>query len=248
MKKLLFGILCVFPVFLVDAQDIKIDDLISKHLKLMGQEKMANIQTIKMTGKMIQGETEVAITSYDKRPSFMRQEMDVQGTKVIIVSDGENGWMINPLIGSSDPQVLSPDVLNGIKKQIQSSPFGNWNNPFVRWKENGATIENVGTEDMNGTKVYNVKVTFKDGAIVNYYMDIGKYMILRTRFKLSMEGETLDVESNFSDFRDVNGILFPFRTENFSNGQPGSVFIINNYEFNTVISDSIFIKPVTLTK
>ncbi|MCX6328266.1 MAG: outer membrane lipoprotein-sorting protein [Bacteroidia bacterium] len=243
MKKLVFIILCMLPVGILVAQDLTVDEIISKNLKAIGQDKLMNIQTIKTTGKATQGGMELLITEIQKSPDKDRQEVEVQGMKMIIAIEGETGWIINPQTGSSDPQDLSPEQMQSLIKEGLSDPIVNWDNPFLKWKENGIKIDLIGKEDMNGTPVYNLKFTFKDGYVVNYYIDAEKFIVLKSKSTETEQGQTYEREIRYSDYTDFDGILNPVKIEVLVNGQVGTVGIMDKCEFNIPVNDSVFKKP-----
>ncbi len=250
MKKLLIILLSFLSTGMLTAQDMKLDELLEIYFKVSGQNRLANIQTLKITGKMSQFGAEFLFTIFKKLPDMERMEMDLQGTRLTSVIIGQTGWMINPFSGSSDPQDLSVDMINNTRKAYgtQNSPYGNLNNPFVNWKENGNKIELIGREDMNGTSVYNLKILLNDNDVVNYYMDTEKFMIIKLKEKSMIQGQLIDVEEIFSDFRDADGFMIPYKLETFYNGSSAIVIICSKIEFNLPLNDTIFNKPVVNKK
>jgi hypothetical protein len=245
MKKLLIILISVLSTGMLIAQDIKLDELLEKYFKTSGQDSLANIQTLKITGKMYQGGVEYLITAYEKIPDMERMEIDLQGTRLTSVVIGKAGWMINPFSGSSDPQDMSADMINNTRKAYgaEKNPYGSFNNPFTKWKENGNKIELVGREDMDGTPVYNLKMVFNDNDVVNYYMDTKKFMIIKLKEKSMIKGQLVDVEEIFSDFRDVDGFMVPHKLETYYNSSPAIVTTFYKIEINLPIDDAIFKKP-----
>lgn len=189
MKKLLIFLLSFLSVGILMAQDMKLGELLEKNYKAVGLDMSAKIQTIKSTGKMSpQGSPDLLVTSIKKLPNLAYTEMEILGTKIIAVIDGKNGWMINPFIGAFNPQDMTPEMITSSLNDQRSDPFSIWNNPFVKWEQNGNKIELVGKEDLSGTQVYNLKMTFKDSVVVDYYMDVSKFVILKKKEKKMIEG------------------------------------------------------------
>jgi outer membrane lipoprotein-sorting protein len=243
MKKLFFIISGLLTVCILSAQDVKLDEILAKYLKAIGQDKVTNVQTSKMTGRMSQGGVELLMTDIEKRPDMMRQELEMQGTKVIAAYDGKNGWMINPLTGSVDPQDMSPEMITGIKEETENDPYGIWINPLNNWKAKGCKVELIGKEDLNGTPVYNIKVSFTNNKVVNYYIDSDKFITIKIKYQDNIQGQPVDKEDLFSDFRVVDGLMTPFKTEARINGQVESVITVDKWELNIPLGDSMFIKP-----
>jgi hypothetical protein len=226
------------------AQELTVDEIISKNLKAIGQDNLMKAQTIKTTGKMTQGGIEFLLTSYEKRPDLDRAEMEVQGVKIIIVREKNTGWMINPMTGSSDPQDLPAEMISSMIDQGTDDPAINWDNPFFTWKEIGATPTLIGREDMQGTPVYNIKFTFKDNHVVNYFLDAARFIVLKTKSTETAQGQTYESETRYSDFKELDGVLYPGRIENLVNGQVSTVAVSQKVEFNLDFDDSLFKKPV----
>lgn len=241
MKKLLIVILCFLSTGILMAQDLKLEELLDKHFKAIGQDKLAKVQTMKMTGKISQMGMEMNMTIIKKRPNLSRTEVDVQGTKVVYAIDGQNGWMIMPFTGSSDPQDMPAEQLNSAKKE-------DLDGPFVNWKGKGSQIDLVGKEDLEGTQVYNIKVISKDSSVVNYYVDAARFVVLKMKAKVMTQGQMADIETTFSDFRDVDGIQNAFKMETMTNGQTAAQVTFDKFEFNVSVDDAIFKKPEAAAK
>lgn len=244
MKKLFFVLFCMLPFGFLLAQELTVDEIISKNLKAINQEKVMSVQTLKMTAKANQGGVEMNMTQIQKNPDKARQEIEFQGMNIILVIDGKTGWTINPMSGSADPQDLPAEMVKSMWDESIDDPIANWDNPFYVWKKNGIVVELVGKEDMDAKQVYNLKFTFKDNYFVNYYVDASTFYILRQKSTKTAQGQTYDQEIRYSDFKAFDGIIQPVKTEILVNGQVGTVFIIDKCEANIPIDDSVFKKPV----
>jgi outer membrane lipoprotein-sorting protein len=244
MKKLLVLIVGFLAMGQLLAQELTADEIISKVLNAIGQEKFMNIQTVKITGKMIQGGMEFNLTVYQKKPDFNRIDMEIQGMTIIMATDGKTGWTINPMTGSSDPQDLPEETIKSMKEGDFSDPELNWDNPFSNWREKGTIAELTGKEEIDGTPVYNLKLTYMNNKIVSYTVDASKFLVLRLRSTVTEQGMTYDQEVRNSDFRDFEGIIYSGKSEILMNGQVGQTVTINKCEFDVPIDDSVFKKPV----
>lgn len=244
MKKLLFIIVCILAAGNLFAQNRTPEELVAKFLQTIGQDKMANIQTVKVTGKIaFKNKMTVSITSIRKSSGLNRTEINMQGTMVIFAGDKKNSWRIDPRTGSSDPQDLPSDE---VKQNIAdyAYPYAEWDNPLVKWKERGDNLELIGKEDLKGTPVYNIKITDKDKNYANFYMDTAKYIILKAVYNVKDEGRTYEGEEVYSDFRSIEGVLAAFKVEEFINNQKITTVAFDKIEFNIPIFDILFRKPV----
>jgi outer membrane lipoprotein-sorting protein len=244
MKKLLVLLISIFSIAPLLAQDLSPDEIVLRNLKAIGQDKLMNIQTLKVTGKMTQQGLDFQVTVYQKKPEKTRQEIEVQGMSIIMAVDGETGWTINPMSGSADAQDMPADVIKSLEKEGRGDPTVSWDNPLLNWKENGTNIELAGREDINGSSAYNLKVTFKDNYVINYFVDAKSFVLLKSKSTEAAQGQTFDREIRFSDYTDIDGVLIPIKIEVLINGQVGQVFTMDKCEFNVPVDDSIFNKPV----
>ena len=236
MKKVLFLILSVFTVGGLFAQDLKLEDVLAKHFKAIGQEKFAKVQTIKMTGKVFQMGMEMTMSVIKKRPNFSRTEVDVQGTKIVYAVDGQTGWMIMPFTGSSDPQDMPEEQLTSARKEDMDGPF-------LNYQAKGNKVELVGKEVVDSVSVYNIKVTTKDDETSNYYIDASKFVILKMKAKVMAQGQLAEVETKFSDFKVANGIQSAYKIETIANGQAGASITFETVEYDIPVDNAIFVKP-----
>ena len=244
MKKILLVLSGFLSTGILIAQDPTVDELVAKFLQIKGQDKMSSAQTAMMTGKLtLKNKMTVPFTVTEKRPNLFRFEYDWQGTLVVYAGNDKTSWMIDPRTGSSDPQDL-PTKEAKENTSSYSDPYFDWDNPFVKWKENGDKLELIGKEDLKGTAVYNIKLTSKANDIINFYMDAEKFVILKVKYDVKNNGRTFEEEQVYSDFRLVEGILCPFKFEEQINNQRILTFGITKYEFDTPVFDLMFKKPV----
>ena len=101
----------------------------------------------------------------------------------------------------------------------------------------------IGKEDMEGSAVFVIKLTRKDGDIDYMYMDTEKYVILKVKAKTIVNGSEAEVESLMSNFKKINGYIMAFTTEQRFSGQSGMTINLEEVEVNADIEDSLFTKP-----
>ncbi|HEC44915.1 MAG TPA: outer membrane lipoprotein-sorting protein [Bacteroides sp.] len=237
MKKNIFAlfIMAVIAIGSLPAQDL--DEILKTYFETIGQEKLLEANTISSTGKMMQMGMEMPFKMTFKRPKKLHLEVDVQGTKMVQGYDGENGWMIAPWTGSAEPIDIA-----GIELQ-QLDENADMDGKLWNYKEKGSEMELVGTEDMEGSDVFVLKLTTKDGNVDTYYLDSENYVILKSISKIFMQGSEVEVESFMSNFQEVDGYVMPFTTEQKFGGQGGMTMNIETVEYNIKVDDSIFAKP-----
>jgi outer membrane lipoprotein-sorting protein len=111
MKKITLSVLVLFCAsFLNTASAQTLDEILNKHFKAVGQEKLVAVETFLIKAKLSQMGMEFPMEMKIKKPNKFRVEMEMQGQKIIQAYDGSKGWMIAPML-SPEPQELAGDQL-----------------------------------------------------------------------------------------------------------------------------------------
>jgi hypothetical protein len=237
MKKislLLFASL-LFTLNQVKSQSV--DEILKEHFSATGQDNLLKVNSLKLTGKMIQGGIEIPIIQMGKRPDKVRVEGTFQALTFVQTYNGKEGWSLNPFAGSTDPQPMSEDELKSTKYQADFDGML-WN-----WKDKGYTVSYEGKEDMEGTSCFLIKILTKEGDSFTDYIDSDSYIMLRTNSKIKVMGNESNSDSYFSNYMQVDGIAIPGKVENKINGQLAGTVVIDKVEFNNELADSLFEKP-----
>jgi outer membrane lipoprotein-sorting protein len=220
-----------------------VDDIIAKNLKSKGGlEKLQATNTLKMSGTIVSQGNEMPLQVWSKRPNLFRREVEVQGQKIIQASDGKTVWMINPMMGSSAPQEVPADQA----KVMQAD--ADFDGVFVDYKKRGTTIELVGSEKLEGKDVYHLKVTPKGSEPQDYYLDATSGLEIKVARAVEQGGMKMRVETELSNYKEVDGLMVPFSTRQALNGTPIAQVTIEKVEFNASIEDAMFRMPVAAPK
>jgi len=100
---------------------------------------------------------------------------------------------------------------------------------------NISDIELVSLSAIDGKDLYKIKVKDKS---FRYY-DAKTNLLVMTEETMTQGGNEITSTTKFSDYRDVNGILFAFKRE-ISSGPQNIVFNISSIKLNKEIDDSFF--------
>jgi outer membrane lipoprotein-sorting protein len=221
------------------------DEIINKNLTARGgKDKIKAVQAARMTGKMVMGQgMEAPFTMEVARPNKMRMEFTIQGMTGVQAFDGKSGWSVMPFMGKKDPEAMSADDAK------QAADQADMDGVLVDYKEKGHQVELVGKEDVEGTPAYKLKVTKKNGDIVNVYIDTESYMEIKDAGKTKVRGQEIEGETTFGDFKTVDGLVFPFSIEQKAKGMPGGMTMaISKIEVNPKVEDSRFAMPAAEKK
>ena len=219
------------------------DEIVKKAIDARGGiDKIKAVQSERITARLTSGPGAEALVILElKRPHKLRSEIIVEGQKIVRVYDGKSeGWTINPFGESKDVQPMSPEELKEIPDE------SDMDGPLVEYKSKGGQIELVGKEDLDGKPVYRLKLTSKSGDVRSYFLDASSFLTVKWEGLRKIEGKEFPWESALSDYREVQGMKFPFKIEQ---GSPGTEFkqglTIEKIEIDPKIDDSRFAKPAS---
>jgi hypothetical protein len=225
------------PLFAQSAEEI-----VGKYIKAVGgMERIQAVKTLRRTGKFTGGGGfEADILQENKRPGMVREEFIIQGMAGINAYDGKSGWKIDPFGGKKDPEALGEDELKSI---VEDSDF---DGPLVNYQQKGIKIEFAGTEPVEGTEAYKLKLTMPDGETRHYFMDTDYYVPIKEEIKRTVRGAEREFELVFGDYKSVNGWYLPFSVESGRKGsQNRSKVAYSKIEANTAIANARFAMPGT---
>jgi outer membrane lipoprotein-sorting protein len=217
------------------------DEIVKKVLDARGGvDKLKAVQSERITGRIsFSRGVEGAFVVELKRPMKVHVEISLDGQQIIRVYDGKSsGWMINPFAENKEIQPLSSEELKNIADE------SDFDGPLVDYKTKGNRIELAGKENLDDKPVYRLKLTNKNGDIRFYFIDASSFLLLKWEGIRKTGEQELPWESFFSDFRDVQGLKYPFRIDQ---GSPGTeikqTLTTEKMEINPQIDDSHFAKP-----
>lgn len=237
-RKIFSLILMLIILFGIQATAQTLDEILKNNYEAQGgYDKIKAVKSIKITGKQLVQGMEIPFIIQQKRPSLLHVEATVQGQSIIQAYDGETAWMVNPLTGSTDPQTLPEEQAKRIIEQADMDGH------LVDYKEKGHEVELIGKEDMEGTEVYKLKVTLKNGDIRYDYLDAEFFLELKVVAKIKQQDTEIEAETYFSDYKEVDGMMMAHSLETKRAGTVVSQITIDNIALNVEVDDSIFKMP-----
>src|SRR5881296_3666955 len=222
-----------------------VDDIVAKYAqRIGGRERIHAIQSLRRTGKFYGGGGfEAKVQNESKRPNRIREEFNFGGMTGVTAYDGKNGWKIEPWQGKKDPEPLGEDETKGI---VEDAEF---DDPLLNYREEGNKVELLGTDQVEGTDVYKVKVTLaSNGDVRTYYLDADSGVPIKYEVMRTVRGAEREFEVELGDYKEVNGVLFPFAIAIGSKGSSSAnkaQYALDRIEANVALDDSRFTKPGT---
>ena len=222
-----------------------LDEVIAKNVQARGGlEKLKAVQSIKSTANMSMGQgMEAPGVLIQKRPRLARLDFTIQGLTAVQAYDGKSAWQIMPFMGKKDPEPMSADETKEVEE------MADLDGPLVDYKSKGHQVELLGKEKVEGTDAYKIKATLNNGDVQTIYIDSDSFLEIKEETKRTVRGSEQLIESSIGDYKDVDGVLFPFAMESGVKGsQEKQKLTITKIELNVPADDSIFKMPAAAPK
>jgi outer membrane lipoprotein-sorting protein len=230
MKKLFLAVSFLLAVAALNSQSL--EDIIGKYTVANKLDKISNFKTIRISAKTSVMGMDMPMEIWMKNPNKFKSVTSFNGQDIIQVFDGEKGYMVNPMAGSTDPVEMTTDQLKDVAK---SNIFNNYVAQYL--KDGKLTLE--GEDNVNGKPVFKVKASLDGGNSAVMFIDKSTYLILKTVADVNQGGMAMSMESFPSDYTETNGILLPMKTSISASGME-IVTTFTKVEVDVPIEDSVF--------
>jgi hypothetical protein len=212
-----------------------VEDVVALNLKARGGvDLLRATESMKMVGTVTSPVGQAKMTNWVMRPNRKRTETDFGGQKNVEAFDGTTAWVS---IGGLPPQVMPPSPqLDEAKKRSEIDP------PLLDYKERGRSVTLAGREKVDGADVYHLRIT-DGGQVTHYYIDAATGLERKISNRISDGRISAQVELRFSDFREVQGRMVPFRIQQVVDGKPLAETRLESIEFNIPIDEKMFRMP-----
>lgn len=246
MKKFLVFSLFALGSLTIQAQTA--DEIIKRYFENTGGiDKWKALTGMKILAKANQQGMEIPIEIIQLKDGRQYTKVTFQGMEIKQgVYDGTTLWSTNWM--NMKAERSDAETTENFKQQIGEFP-----DPFLNYKALGYKVELVGKETIDGNQAYKIKVTKKpikvDGVqtdnVVYYYFDAQDYVPILIESEIKSgpaKGQISQIK--YSDYQEVNGIMFPFSMTQGAKGSPGGfTTTVVKYELNPKVDDALFKYP-----
>jgi outer membrane lipoprotein-sorting protein len=240
---LLFVALLILPVCAF-AQTT--EEVIAKYIEARGGlAKIKSLQTERLPGTILFAPgVEGPFVVERERPNKMHMEASFRDQTLIRVCDGKSsGWIYNPFGPAAAVVPMNESDLRNIQEEAD------FEGPFIDYKAKGNKLEYAGRTTVEGKPAYKIKLTNKNGEISYFSFDASSYFLVLWQGTRKNVDQEIPWESHFRDFREIDGLEYPFLIESSS---PGTELVqkvmVDKIEVNVTISESRFKKPIVATE
>ena len=220
-----------------------VDEIVAGHIASRGgREKLAAIQTIKLTRTVASGiGTTLRVIVYKKRPALMRVEQGPAQPGATMTPRGINAEAVWDMVQGKVVPRQPP--LAAEAREVD----GDFDGLLVDWREKGHTVAFAGRETLPGGETLKLTVTLKSGLVRTVYLDGKTYLDRRHTGVLNLpNGRRFDITIDFDNWRDVDGVKFPFDIMEERTGKEPVVTLVtytDKIELNVPMDDRLFLAP-----
>ncbi|HTI09990.1 MAG TPA: M1 family metallopeptidase [Puia sp.] len=204
-------------------------DVINKYIKSIGgKEKLTAVTDLSVTATgVVQGQKLIQIRKI-KSPDKYLMEIDLPDLNMTAVKLVVNGDSVKIAQNGQSSSEVDEDTRKEIKEEAVIFPELNFSG-------SGYKLELTSIKNLEGKDAYEVKVTGPSGDAGTYYYDVN------TGYKLKMikEGKQGTVTIDYSDYRDINGVKFPYHLNN-DQGQIAFELTVESIKVNSGLADTDF--------
>ena len=232
MKKLILSLFLSCPFWLIGQATPTLEAIIKQHAQATGGVKnWKNLQShiIVEAGEGINGN--FSLTRSMKMPNRYRIDYSSKNMLRTKGFNGQNGWII--LNGEWK------EMSRGEEKEMEEETEFYGELPLAL--ESGHQLELLGEQDLEGKRVYQIKMTKTAIDEQIYYVNAENYMLeMVTEYSEDKAFEGVLFKTVFEDYQEVEGLMFPFITKLFGNDRLLATYTIQDIKTNVPIEDELF--------
>ncbi len=241
-RHLTAALLAALTLAAAGAQAMNIEELVGKAIDAQGgAAALKAVQSQKVTGKVVTQGMEMPISILTARPNLMRVEVSVMGMNIVQAFDGTTGWSINPMTGSQDPAPMGEFETKNTRLQADMDGL------LQNWEARGWTGEYVGEEDVEGTATHRLRIDTKQDVVIDMWLDAESYLPIKQNSKVKFEGQEIETQMYFGDYRTQDGLVIPFSMESRQGDQVMMNMVFEKVEFGVPADPATFAMPAKAT-
>jgi hypothetical protein len=186
-------------------------------------------------------EAQLPFVSKMERPRKTRFEIQFNGQTAVQVYNGTQGWKLRPFLNRLEVEPFTAQELK--IASLQADLDG----PLMNYAGKGTRIELDGQEKVEGRNTYKLKLTASENHVTHVWIDAETFLEAKMDGQpRRLDGKEHPVEVYFRDYRDVNGLKFPFVVETHVLPTPqeiGAKRVASSYSPEKIFIDSITVNP-----
>jgi hypothetical protein len=207
------------PVLAACAQQaaaLTLDDVIAHNTEARGgAEALDRVRTCWFDIEISENGQTFPIRYYASLDRLTRVDVVIDGQRAYSEGvDGDGVWLWEGGAPAAQPSVAEGSA-NALLHGVESNLVG-----LHRFRERGAQLELAPQEVLEGVNYHVIACTYSTGHLTYFYVDPNSWLITRKRdqraYHPDVDATEQHVESRFSDFQTVDGVVAPHLNEDFN--------------------------------
>lgn len=219
------------------------DQIVARNVAARGGlDNWRAVKTLTLTGELDAGgkkSMELPFVVKMKRPDKSRLEIRFQDKTALQVYDGVQGWKYRPFLGREEVEPYSP------AETKEAASWSGLDGPLIDYQAKGTQVALEGTDTVEGSPAYKLKLTLKDGETRHLWVDANNFLERKIEGEpRRLDGKMHSVAVFYRDFRPENGLAVPHVFETVVDGvRQTRRMTIDRVAINTPLDDGLFARP-----
>lgn len=202
-----------------------------------GLSAHAALRGLRATGVTRVGAREVAFTLYSERPDRVRIETTSEGRTLVRAYDGVHApWKKDDLL--APPRQLAATE---VRDFLIDADF---DSPLYMPERRNISLDYAGESMSEGRKCQKLLAVVRFTDALTLYVDDETHLLVRRDITKRVRGRQVVVETHFSDFSPVSGVLMPRRIRTVVEGRELHETKIGSWTANPELPEGFFAPPV----
>jgi hypothetical protein len=231
----------------------KAEAILNRAIEVLGGSAYLNVKTVVGRGFYTSfhdgvSQNPARFVDYISYPDKERTEFIGDGIKVIQTNSGETGWLYDGATKSLNDMKAKQieDFKRGMRTSVENLLRG-W------WKKENATLSYLGRREAGvGRRNETVRLTYPNGFWIEYEFAAKEGLPAKVIYKTTRKKEDTDEDEEVTEEDRLakpiamGQVTAPWVIDHFISGVQASRVVYESVEYNSVLIDSLFVKPTNI--
>lgn len=225
-----------FSITAVKAQTA--DEIVNKHIEAIGgAENWKKVKSMVQSGTMSVQGADITVVRTVVHTKGSRQDISLMGMNGYMIVTPTAGWNFLPFQGQTTPEPMTEEDLKQSQDDLDAQ------GSLIDYKAKGHSVELLGSEDVDGTDCFKVKISLKSGRSETMFIEKKGYTMIKSVGTRSANGQEMELTTTYGNYQKLpEGIVVPMSINVPLGPGVNADFVISKIEVNKAIEDTVF-KP-----
>lgn len=214
------------------------DEIIEKYFKAVGGKELLG----KMTSLYTESKMEIMGDPTTQKITIIngkgyRQDLELMGSSITTCYTEKGGWILSKITGDTEPVPMNDAQFNLGKEEIYIG------GSLFNYAGKGYKAELMGNEAVGSVNAFKIKLTAPDNTAAIYFFDPETGYLLKANKKQFVQGQLTDVSITYSDYRQTDGFILPYRVSSDVGGMYELTGYVTDVRINFNPDPAILTKP-----